>query len=292
MAASASVALDTGETVMPYENGSLAYSRETEIKSTVNGTVEWTGLIDYLSVSAGQQLLRISGDDSENEIFSLEQSLKTARETLETAQKNLDNMNAVAPINGTVLAVGITPGAEITAGTATISIADTTVMLIDANVDERNISYIQPGMMVNLDQWGTMFTGVVDSVSLSGKVENGVSTFPAVISVDNPDGMMMTGSSVTYSLVASQNDNCLILPIQCVKYVQLDDGSTGTVVFVKGERPDSAIDLSFPVEGVPEGFWAVPVETGIADTYNVEIKSGVEEGVEVFTAVQTMNAWM
>ena len=46
------------------------------------------------------------------------------------------------------------------------------------------------------------------------------------------------------------------------------------------------------MEGVPEGFWAVPVETGISDTYNVEIKSGVEEGAVVFTQVQTESSWM
>ncbi len=33
------------------------------------------------------------------------------------------------------------------------------------------------------------------------------------------------------------------------------------------------------------------METGISDTYNVEIKSGVEEGAEVFTQVQTESSW-
>ena len=102
----------------------------------------------------------------------------------------------------------------------------------------------------------------------------------------------MTGSYVNYSLVASENDNCLVVPIQCVKTVPLEDGSTGDVVFVKGDRPDNAIDLTVPVDGVPDGFWAVPVEIGISDTYNVEIKSGVEEGTEVFTQLQTSDVWM
>ncbi len=31
---------------------------------------------------------------------------------------------------------------------------------------------------------------------------------------------------------------------------------------------------------------AVPVETGISDDYNVEIKSGVEEEMEVFTTAR------
>ena len=44
-------------------------------------------------------------------------------------------------------------------------------------------------------------------------------------------------------------------------------------------------------EEIPEGFWAVPVEIGISDNSNVEIKSGVEEGTEVFTQIQSLQAW-
>ena len=103
----------------------------------------------------------------------------------------------------------------------------------------------------------------------------------------------MTGSYVNYKLTASENDNCLILPIQCVKSVPLEDGTAADVVFVKsGSRPENAIDITTTVEGVPSsGFWPVPVETGISDDYNVEIKSGVEEGMEVFTTAPTTGTW-
>ena len=139
-----------------------------------------------------------------------------------------------------------------------------------------------------------MFQGVVESVSLNSKAENGVASYPMTISVDNYDGTLMTGSYINYSLVASQNDNCLVLPIQCVKSVQLDDGSSADVVFVQSDdRPENAIDLTMTVDGVPEsGYWPVPVEIGIADDFNVEIRSGVQEGDVVFTAVQTQSSYM
>ena len=63
------------------------------------------------------------------------------------------------------------------------------------------------------------------------------------------------------------------------------------VVFVKGSRPDNAIETPTLSEEIPEGFWAVPVEIGISDNSNVEIKSGVEEGTEVFTQIQSLQAW-
>lgn len=291
MAASATATVN-GETVYPYEAGKLAYYRTGDLCSTVNGTVISSDLVDYLQVKEGQVLVRIDGEDSESEIFSVQQSLEEAQKALETAQKNLDNCNAVAPIDGTVIGLGIQAGQKIEANTTVLTIADTSTIVVDATVDERNVSYVKPGMMVTIDQWGTTFQGIVESVSLNSKAENGVASYPMVISVDNVDGTLMTGSYINYSLVASENDNCLVVPIQCVKSVPMEDGSTGDVVFVQGDRPDNAIDLSVPVEGVPEGFWAVPVETGISDTYNVEIKSGVEEGAVVFTQVQTESSWM
>ena len=52
--------------------------------------------------------------------------------------------------------------------------------------------------------------------------------------------------------------------------------------------PDLLISRAYPWDGRS----SVPVETGISDTYNVEIKSGVEEGAVVFTQVQTESSWM
>lgn len=282
----------SGESIYPYESGKLEYSRTSDLKTTVGGKIISSSLLDYMSVQQGQVLVRIDGEDSQNEQFDLEKNLEEAQKTLDTAQTNLDNCSAVAPIDGTVMGLAIATGDEVAANTSVITIADTSTILIDATVDERNVSYVKAGMMVNIDQWGTSFNGVVESVSLNSQAENGVASYPMVISVDNSGGTMMTGSYVNYSLVASQNDNCLILPIQCVKSVPLDDGSTGSVVFVKADtKPDDAIELSVPVDGIPDGFWPVAVETGISDDYNVEIKSGVAEGTEVFTVVQTQNSW-
>ena len=290
MAASATAVVN-GETVYPYEPGKLAYYRTGELQSTVNGTVISSSLVNYLQVSAGQVLVRIDGEDSESEIFTIEQNLETAREELEKAEKNLANCNAVAPIDGKVIGLTIQPGDEINTQQPILTISDTSSLIVNATVDERNISYIKPGMMVDLDQWGNAAMGIVESVSLSSTVNNGVATYPMVVSMDNMEGMIQVNSNIQYSLIASQNDNCLILPIQAVRTVSLEDGSSATVVYVSGERPDNALDGVMADEEIPDGFWAVPVEIGISDNYNVEIKSGVEEGTEVFTQIQTMEAW-
>ena len=288
MVASATVTVG-GETVYPYEPGELEYYRTGELKSTVSGTVISSSLVDYLQVSAGQVLVRIDGEDSESEIFTIQQNLEAAREELETAEKNLANCNATAPIDGMVIGLTIKPGDEVNAGTAIVTISDTSTILVTANVDERNISYIKPGMPVELEQWETTgLFGTVETVSMSSTINNGVATYPVTISVDNMEGNVQVNSYISFKLTASQNDNCLVLPLQCVRTVSTEEGETLTVVYVAGDRPDNAVENVMADEMIPEGYWAVPVEIGISDNYNVEIRSGVEEGTEVFTQVQSM----
>lgn len=289
--ASATLTVGNGEAAYPYEAAELDYYQSVDVTTKVGGPVEFVDLRDYTQVQAGQTLMRLGAEDNDSAIFNMEAQLKTAQETLKTAQEALDLLNATAPIDGTVLSLSIAPGDEVAVGANVISIADTSTMLIDANIDERNISYVKAGMMVDLDQWGTYYSGVVESVSMTGTVENGAATFPAVISVDNYDGTMMPGSYVTYSFVASQSDGCLVAPIQAVKNVPIGD-ELASVIFVQSDtRPDNAVDLDVPLDDVPEGYYAIPVTTGISDTYNVEILEGAEPDMTVFLQVMRQNSW-
>lgn len=408
MLASASLTGTNGEPAYPYESGKLEYYESTKITVKVGGPVESVSLMNYADVKEGQVLVKLGDKDQQKRIADqqdvirskekgiegLRKAVETAQEAVVDAQKELDNYHATAPISGQVISCDLMEGEELPEG-ASIYIADTATMVIDISIDERNIGYVAKGMMVDIqDMMGNYYMGIVDSVSLSAKAENGVAAFPAVVLVDNPDGMLMTNSYVDYTFVASQSDNCLIVPIQAVMNVTLagedgmmgggddfmfDDGgfmfdggdmvfpeggddfdipegeddilpegdtlpeggdmesaepvegeldpsvggviiddnavpqamvvsvSSGmmsssrgpsafqrpgsvTVCFVKGEPDERAIEAD---EGwnMPEGFFAVIVETGLSDSYNVEIKSGLYEGEEVFTGYITDSAY-
>ena len=281
----------SGELLYPYESGEIACYRSSDIVANASGTVERVNLYNYARVAAGDVLLSLTAENSDAEIAGIENAMQAALKSLQEAEKMLESLNAVAPIDGTVLSLGIAPGDEVNAGTVAISIADTRTMVINTTVDEMNIAYVKPGMTVNIDQWGTPALGEVESVSLSGQYENGVSRFPITISVDNSDGTLMSGSYVQFSFTASRSDDCLLVPIQCVKYVETDTG-TQKVLFVESEvPPENTIDLISEMPDVPDGFWPVAVETGISDSYNVEILSGAEEGDSVFMSRVMSEMW-
>lgn len=289
MTASAALSAPDGTTIYPYDSTTTQYYRTYKIVTKAGGPVEQVSLIDYAGVKAGEALLVMGTSDTESLILAKKQEVSDAQENLDDAQKKLDDFNAVAPISGTVISCALAPGQEVASGLTAITISDTSEMTVEIQVDERNVGFIKPGMTIDLDQWGNTYTGVVDSVSLEGSAQNGMSTFPAIVKVDNAGGQLMSGMYVTYSFVASQSDNCLMIPIQCVRYVNDENGDPMTVVFLQADQqPGNAITLSSEAQAdLPDGYFAVPVTTGLSDTYNIEIISGLQEGDMVFTNYET-----
>ena len=218
MDASAGLTAADGTPIYPYQNGKLEYYESTKIIAKATGPVERVSLLDYGDVKAGQLLVQLGAKDTDEEIASKENALKAAQEKLEEATKELEKYNAVAPIDGTVLQCSLTEGHEVSTRQG-ITIADTSQMIIEIQVDERNARYIKAGMMVDINQYGTPYVGIVESVSMTASGENGVASIPAVVTVDNYDGSMIPGTYAEYSFVASESEDCLTVPVQAVKYV-------------------------------------------------------------------------
>lgn len=287
--ASARLTAADGFEIYPYDSGEFKFGRKTDVRNEVSGDLLYVNLKQYMRVNAGDILMQVGAGDLETQIANQKVRLQAAIDELTAAQDSLSAFEAYAPMSGTVLSCSLQPGQEVKTGLSAISIADTSVMIIEAQVDEMNISYVKPGMMVDVYQYGRngqeYFMGTVSSVSLEGQFQNGMSTFPVTISVQNPFGSLMSGMYVDYSMLASQSDNCLLVPVQAVKYTE-----QGTCLFVKADAaPGNALDTETLGIEVPEGYFAVPVTVGLSDNTSAEITEGVEEGTEVFVQYMTNN---
>ena len=269
MDASAGLTAADGTPIYPYQNGKLEYYESTKITAKATGPVERVSLLDYGDVKAGQLLVQLGAKDTDEEIASKENALKAAQEKLEEATKELEKYNAVAPIDGTVLQCSLTEGQEVSSGQG-ITIADTSQMIIEIQVDERNARYIKAGMMVDINQYGTPYVGIVESVSMTASGENGVASIPAVVTVDNYDGSMIPGTYAEYSFVASESEDCLTVPVQAVKYVSfanvqlpetldadpsagMDDGMMDDGMMDDGMMDDGMMDDGMMDDGMVDG---------------------------------------
>lgn len=269
MDASAGLTAADGTPIYPYQNGKLEYYESTKITAKATGPVERVSLLNYGDVKAGQLLVQLGAKDTDEEIASKENALKAAQEKLEEATKELEKYNAVAPIDGTVLQCSLTEGQEVSSGQG-ITIADTSQMIIEIQVDERNARYIKAGMMVDINQYGTPYVGIVESVSMTASGENGVASIPAVVTVDNYDGSMIPGTYAEYSFVASESEDCLTVPVQAVKYVSfanvqlpetldadpsagMDDGMMDDGMMDDGMMDDGMMDGGMVDDGMMDG---------------------------------------
>lgn len=169
------------------------------------------------------------------------------------------------------------------AGQTAVTLYNMDSMTITANIDELDIDSIEMGMEVDITQSGaetdTHYTGTVTAISYEATNTNGVAYFPITITIPS-EGALSAGVNVSYTITVGDEPEGVLAPIAA-----LQSTSEGTCLFVKSDsRPDNAVDLEEGV--VPDGFYAVPVETGVSNSQYVRILSGVEEDVEVFTRYQ------
>lgn len=295
MDASATLTASDGSAIYPYENGKTEYYETREIVTKAAGPVVSQGnLMDYADVSAGEALLTLGSSTIDETIMSKQKEIDEAQKKLADAQKGLADFNAVSPIDGSVTSCTLTPGTEVKSGDTVVTISNTTNMVVDITVDDRNIAFVQPGLTVELSDWnGNTFIGTVTAINMgAAESQNGMTNYPVTLTVDNQDGSLLAGMYLDYSFVASQSDDCMMVPMQSVKNIPGEDGSTDSVVFIRAnKRPENAVDLEIPEPepGQPpmypspeDGFYPVKVETGLNDDYNVEIKSGLNGDEEVF----------
>lgn len=301
MDASAVLTAKDGTQIYPYQNGKTEFYETRTITAKASGPVSGKGnLLNYANVSAGEALLYLGSSTIDSDIRAKQEEISNAQDKLAEAQKGLDNFNAVSPIDGTVTSCTLVEGEDVKSGDTVITISNTSVMVVEITVDDKNISFVQPGMSVNLTDWNNnTYTGTVTSINMAKATsQNGMTNYPVTLTVDNYGGSLISGMWLDYSFVASQSDDCMMVPMQSVKYVSDANGDTYSVVFIQADsKPDNTVELdipetqpgempSYPTEA--DGFYPVPVETGLSDTYNIEITSGLNGDETVF--VQYYNA--
>lgn len=279
MQATAVLKAQDGSDITPAEAGVLEYGHSEQIFAEAGGRIVSLDMLEYSDYKQGALLCRLEGTSYQDSIDSLNEQIKLKQETIDGHYEQLAAFNATAPISGTVMGITAQPGKMLEAGEIVLTISDTSSMTAEVSVDERNIYNMQVGMPAELRQdtaeGSTSYFGTVKEVSLVAKFDYGYATYPAIIAVEGGEGLY-PGSSIFYNIVINSKEDCLLLPIQAVKYTE-----SGTCVFVKSEQPpEGVVELAEGV--VPEGYYAVQVVTGLGDTSVIEIVEGIQEGTEVY----------
>ena len=249
-----------------YGQTTVKIGTSSTITATASGKVSGLTLMPGDSVSSGQRICTITGDSVDNQ-------LKNAKASLESAQDRLDDYMVTSPITGTVVEKTVKAGDNVGTGSNSNNtlciIYDLTYLEMTLNIDELDIDNVEVGQTVNVTsdaKEGQTFTGVVTKVSVVGTTSGGTTTYPVTVRIDDTDGLR-PGMNVDAEIVLFSADGVLASPSLAV--------NRGDTVLVTSESPSAANALE---QEAPEGYAYVQVTTGVSDDSYIEITSGLQEG--------------
>lgn len=147
------------------------------------------------------------------------------RAALTTAQEQLAYTDIVAPIDGTVISRSIDPGQTVASSFSSPELfvlgADLSTMQVMAQVDEADVGRVHEGAHADIHVDAhpqESFAGVVRQVRVQASTASGVVTYPAVITVANPDDKLRPGMTATARIIAAQHRQVLRVPKAALRF--------------------------------------------------------------------------
>ena len=245
------------------------YREQRTLTTSTAGTIASIYVGEGGQVDANGIVLELSGDNLEETIQSAYESLRSREISMRNAQETLGNYTITAPISGTVIQRNYQQGENAESGKDLCIIYDMSYLEMTINVDELDINQVTVGqdVTVTADSVDGTFSGVVTRVSMVGTTNNGTTTYPVTVQVDDY-GELRPGMNVNAQIVVEQATDAIAVPNAAIE--------RGDYVLVTTDSPSAAnADTTMPA---PDGYVYVSVETGVSDDNYTEITSGLQEG--------------
>ena len=254
-------------------NGTFTYQSESTVTASASGTVTAVHASEGSTVSKGQTLITLGGDDLEDQLQNAADSLRNAELSMENTQKQLENYTITSPISGTIIDKEYKAGDTVESGKTLCTIYDLSYLEMTLSIDELDISTVEEGQAVQITAdavEGKTFTGTVTKVSVAGTTSGGITSYPVTVRIDEADELL-PGMNVDAEIVLEEAADTLAIPSSAVTR---GSGNT-SLVLVTQDSPSAANAVE---QEAPEGYAYVQVETGISDDSYVQILSGLQEG--------------
>jgi HlyD family secretion protein len=222
-----------------------------------------------------KEVLKEQIDIAENGVTAAQKSYTAALASYNNQLTNSAKRTVVAPISGTVNAVNVKNGDDLSRlssnsnSSAAIIIGDLSTLKAQVQVNEVDISNVSIG------QEATMTFSGIDGLTSTGKVEkmdslgtltSGVVDYNVTIGFDSLDPRIRPEMSVSAAIITGVKQDVILVPNSAVK----TQNGNSYVQVLSGQTPQS-----------------VNVEVGLSDNTQTEIVSGINVGDNVVT--QTIN---
>lgn len=250
--------------------GSLASSKASEKQARFDLEHSTTGGSDQ------KKILKNKISSAQISLDAANQNVEVAKEKYQSALDDSAKRKVIAPIDGTVNAINIKNGddlSKLSSGSSRqvpMVIGDLSTMKAQVQINEvdvPNVSLGQKATMTFNSVTGLTVTGKVEKMDSLGTVAQGVVNYNATISFDTLDPRIKPGMSVSASIITGVKQDVIIVPNSAVKTQGTDNY---VEVLNSGTTPQQAA-----------------VQVGAVNNTDTEIVSGLNVGDKV--VIRTIN---
>jgi macrolide-specific efflux system membrane fusion protein len=195
--------------------------------------------------------------------------LADATKTRDDVKTQIRLATLTAPIDGIVTAVNVVKGLEAPSSDAIV--VDATTFQVTADAVESDLAAMKVGQTatVTIGAVDGQVTGKVTAIAptAAGNTTGSVVSYAVTVSLDNVPATVRAGMTADVTITIDSATNVLTVPASALR------GTAGSYSV-----------LTLGADGTPV---AQPVEVGLVTNTTAEIKSGLTEGQEVVTGVNT-----
>lgn len=256
------------------------------------------------------------------DLANAEADVVAGQVSVENARIAVDDTDVRAPITGTVIQKPVergqvisSPTRDVAGGSPLMQMADLSEVQVRALIDETDIGKIRPGMKATVAVAAypnQPFPGEVVKIEPQAVVDQNVTMFAVLVSINNRDGLLLPGMNAEVEVSIARSEDVVTIPVMALR-TNRDIAATAAILGI--EETDLRASLKGSAGGArPEGepsrgggkdyrfggnFWVVmhaepqskpeirKIRTGITDLDRVEIIDGLAESESVLVLPST-----
>ncbi len=251
-------------------------------------------------------------------------SLAQAETAVVKAQENLAKATLVAPSDGVIIDIPVKEGQALSDTTTVLNLATGgELLIVESYVSQDEVTKIKTGQKANISLDSApedYMSATVTQVALKGTTTQNVTTFQVTMQMDEVTDAIRPGMNANVGIIIAEAKDVLIVPSSAVQ----TQGDQKGVLLLSNPPSSGSPSPEGQMQGRPsqreqaeaqkeqaqgEGAQAgaaeprnsersapqgtaqfVPVETGLDDGTNVEIKSGLTEGQRIVAGTRTSSS--
>lgn len=217
-------------------------------------------------------------DQAEQAVKAAQAQLELARAQLEKDRTNLNYSVIRSPVSGVVVDRQIDVGQTVAASFQTPTLfkiaQDLRHMQIDSSFAEADVGNIREGQAVHftVDAFPRKsFAGIVKQIRLNPTTQQNVVTYDVVVTVENPEQILLPGMTAYVNIVTAERKNVLLAPNAALRFKPREAAAKGGTR-KGGNREGDKGSKVYILEN--DRLRPARVVTGITDNMFSEVLSG------------------